>query len=80
MKLWSLVWTPSAVKGAGTWGRGEGSRSPGLRAASRPRRAGLLSTHQQVGFQVAFMNKFHFATATVKKKRKRAGNTPGCTG
>lgn len=42
---------------------------------------GFGNTRQQVGLQFVFMNKFHFAKATKKKKRKKkASNTPGCTG
>lgn len=36
------------------------------------------STCQQDGLQFVFINKFYFAKAT--KKKKKASNTPGCTG
>lgn len=66
-----------AVRGRRGAGR-ERSRSlpqPGLwvcvGATSRPHLAGVLGTRQQeqVGLRFVFMNKFHFARATKKKKK-----------
>lgn len=93
MKLWSLIRMANTVQGAGYAARGrrgagrEKSHSlpwPGLwvcvGATSRPHLAGVLGTRQQeqVGLRFVFMNKFHFARAT--KKKKSHNTTPGCIG